>query len=153
IEHSALWNGKFTAQFRVPWNAKPGDKISVKVSVEDVAHSKPFESCFTLVAEREQEPRKPGSSNGKPPGGKPGQKSSAPALAIPEVLDKQFDDSHIALQVRHDDKGQHEYFLNTNNAFLITELSRAKDDEKPLVKFWFKYGLLLCALGMLKEQQ
>ena len=35
----------------------------------------------------------------------------------------------------------------------LVVLSRAKEDDRPLVKFWFKYGLLLCALGMLKEQQ
>ena len=32
-------------------------------------------------------------------------------------------------------------------------LIRAKDGDRPLVKFWFGYGLLLCALGMLKAQQ
>jgi hypothetical protein len=57
------------------------------------------------------------------------------------------------LQVRYDDKGNYEYFANRDNAYLTTELVRAREDDRKLVEFWFGYGLLLCALGMLKEHQ
>jgi uncharacterized protein DUF992 len=129
--------------------------FDVKIVVEDVmtsTRSAPFISRFKLIAGPEAKPHKPGSpANGHRT--KPGDQSLGPSLAIPEVVEKHFNDPRPSLQVRHDDDGQPEYFLNLDNAYLVTELTRTKDEEKPLVKFWFKYGLLLCALGMLKEQQ
>lgn len=156
IEHSNLWNGRFNAQVRAPWNAKPGDRIDVRITVEDIqtqTRSTPFVSRFTLIADPEAEPRKPGQNGGGRGGGR-GSRNTAPTLAIPEVKEKSFEDRRISLQVRYDDQGQHEYFLNLNNEYLMTELARTKEKEdQALIKFWFKYGLLLCALGMLKEQQ
>ena len=155
IEHSHLWNGRFTAQVSVPWDAKPGDRVAVSVTVEDVqteTRSAPFTSAFTLLAEPEAEPSPPGTDV-RNPRSRPGTSVSAPTLAIPEVKEKHFGDPRPSLQVRYDDQGRHEYFLNLDNAYLVTELTRTKEDDHQLVKFWFKYGLLLCALGMLKEQQ
>jgi hypothetical protein len=152
IEHSHLWNGRFNAQLRVPWNANPGDRIDVRVTVEDVTRSAPFESRFTIIADPEAPPRKPGPPPNDDANTRPGTSRSGPTLAIPDVKEKHFIEPRPSLQVRHDDRGQHEYFLNLDNAYLVTELARTKDADKPLLKFWFKYGLLLCALGMLKEQ-
>lgn len=155
IEHSHLWNGRFTAQFRAPWNAKPGDRIEVTVTVADVETEKrdsPFISRFTLVAEQEAEP-KPRGSNGGGPRSRPGAQAAAPTLAIPTLQWKNFNDPRPSLQVRYDDEGNHEFFANLDNAYLTTELIRAKEEDRQLVKFWFGYGLLLCALGMLKEDQ
>jgi len=157
IEHSHLWNGRFTLQLRVPWDAKPGDRIEVKVAVADVqtqTKSTPFVSKLMLLAEPEAEPGKPGGpSNGNRGKGRPGNNNSGPGLAIPEVKEKHYSNPTQSLVVKYDDHDQHEYFLNLDNAYLVTEMTRAKEDDKPLVKYWFKYGLLLCALGMLKEQQ
>src|SRR6266704_2335912 len=50
IEYSHLWNGEFTARFRAPWNVKPGERISVKVTVSDVqtdARGTSYVSTFT----------------------------------------------------------------------------------------------------------
>jgi hypothetical protein len=55
--------------------------------------------------------------------------------------------------VKHDANGGYDFFVNVDNAFLLTEMIRAKDGDRPLVKFWFKYGLALCAMGMLQEQK
>jgi len=154
IEHSKLWNGRFTAQFRLPWNAKPDDRIHVRLLVSDVereAKGAPFASEFTIVATAESErasrhggtQREPGS-NPKKPGSNNGH------VSIPELNWKAYDDQITSLVIRHDENGNPEYFANQNNAFLTAELLKAKDDDKPLIKFWFGYGLLLCALGMLK---
>jgi hypothetical protein len=156
VEHQSLWNGRWTALFRVPWDAKPGDRIEVKVTIEDVqtqARNSPFVSRFTLVAEPEAEPRRRGPGNG---GGRSryGTRSQAPTLAIPDLKWKAYEDSRISLLIRNNPEGdQLEYFANEKNAYLIDALVRAKEEERQLVKFWFGYGLLLCALGMLKEQQ
>ncbi len=153
IEHSHLWNGRFTAQFRCPWDAKPGDRIDVTVTVADVqtdARNAPFVSRFTLVAEREVDPRRSGT-NGVRDRTKPGPRSPAPTLAIPELKWKFYEDRRVSLKVSHDDRGQLEYFANSNNAYLTDALVRAKEEEHPLIKYWFGYGLLLCALGIQKE--
>jgi hypothetical protein len=154
IEHSHLWNGRFHLQIRVPWDRKPGDRVAVKIVVEDVqtqTRSAPFISQFTIVAEDEAEARRGGDGTGRNYGGKPGPKTSAPTLAIPEVIEKNFQEPTTSIEVRNDANGGLEYFLNLDNAFLVTELTRAKEEDKALIKHWFKYGLLLCALGMLKE--
>jgi len=157
IEHSSLWNGKFTAQFRVPWHIKPGERVEVTITVEDIdtqRRNKPFVSRFTILAEPEVDPKPPGGNGGShtrsPQKGKP----SAPALAIPPIHEtKRPDQPFKVLDIRHDDKGGFEFFLNMENSFLLTELTRAKDEDRPLIRFWFKYGLALCALGMLQEQK
>ena len=59
----------------------------------------------------------------------------------------------MSLEIRYDDQGRHEYFANTKNKFLTAELIRAKNEDQSLVKHWFGYGLLLCALGMMKASK
>lgn len=157
IAHSNLWNGKFTTRFCVPWDAKRGDQIEVRVLVEDVETEKrgaPFVSTFRLVAEPEAEARPPGDKTTRTPRSPQNGKKSAPALAIPEVHEVHEPLApYRALTIKHDDKGGYEFFLNVDSAFLLTELTRAKQDDRPLVKFWFKYGLALCALGILQEEK
>jgi hypothetical protein len=58
-----------------------------------------------------------------------------------------------AVRVRHDGLGGFDYFVNVDNAFLLTEVSRASDETKPQVRFWFEYGLVLAAVGMIKHQR
>lgn len=45
------------------------------------------------------------------------------------------------------------FFVNMDNRFLINELHKTKHDDGSLVKHWFKYGVVLSALGILKELQ
>ncbi len=165
IEHSSLWNGRYTARFRAPWNSKVGARIAVKVTVEDVnteSRGAPFISIFTLLVEKEAGP--PTGGTGSPSGRKPtnGSKTSAPALAMPNIVDVRRDDwekrkppftPHTAVQLKHDDKGGYDFFLNVDNAYLLTELQRAKEMDRPLVTFWFKWGLVLAAMGMLQEEK
>lgn len=155
IEHSHLWNGQFNAQFRVPWRAKGGDRIDVTVTVEDIqtqTRNTSFVSRFTLVVKAEAEPRQPGTKVTEPRT-RYGNRKQAPTLAIPELKWKAYDDPHLSVKVLHDDEGQFEYFANSNNAYLTDALVRAREEDQPLIKYWFGYGLLLCALGMQKEYQ
>ena len=75
VEHSHLWNGKFEANFRVPWNAQLGDEIKINIIVTDIereARGMPFVSTLTLKAVPEVDdvpssgspPRSRGSSAG-----------------------------------------------------------------------------------------
>ena len=155
IEHSSLWNGRFTALVRTPWDTKSGDAVKVKVTVIDIERQTkgaPFISEFTLIADPEQDRRsRPGPPGRRSSGSdnRPGNQAGA-RPDIPELKWKEFDDTAVALKIRHDDQGRQEYFVNRKNQFLAAELIKAKDADRELVKYWFGYGLLLCALGMLK---
>lgn len=151
IEHARLWNGRYTALVRTPWDAQPGDTIKVKVTVTDIERqmkSTPFISEFTLIADPALDRKSPPGPP-RPPKPRPGAGSD-----IPELRWKDFDDTEVSLEIRHDDQGRYEYFANKKNKFLTAELIKAKKDEdQSLVKHWFGYGLLLCALGMMKASK
>jgi hypothetical protein len=55
------------------------------------------------------------------------------------------------LRVKRDGQDGYDLYVNLDNTFLLTELSRSGEGEKALFKYWFKYGLALCALGMLQH--
>jgi hypothetical protein len=165
VEHAQLWNGRLTMRFRTPWNCKVGDRIAVKVVVGDIqteSRQAPFVSTFALLAEKESDP--PPKLGGKPAPRKPvgDSKKSAPALALPNIVEVRKADwdkrkpsftPYTSVQIKHDDKGGYDFFLNLDNAYLLTEVTRTKDADKPLVKFWFRWGLVLAALGMLQEMK
>jgi hypothetical protein len=88
IEQSHLWNGRWVARFRVPWDAKPGDKITVGVTVSDVETDKrgaPFVSTFTLIAAEEAETPPPPPGEPRGPRTKGNGKKTAQVLAIPKI--------------------------------------------------------------------
>jgi hypothetical protein len=156
IEHSRLWNGRFTAFFRVPWNAEVGNSFKVGITVDDVqtdAKQRPFESEFTLVAEKDEDdrpPKPPPKPN--PPETPANGPRSAPRLAMPEIHETNAAPER-ALEVRHRPEGGYEFFVNVDNAHLTSELKRTRQEEHLLIRYWFKYGLALCALGMLQDSR
>ena len=90
----------------------------------------------------------------------PGDDGKAPLLAIPNITEigkAEWESMNPAfsgldsLRVLQDGEGGYDFYLNVDNSYLLTELSRTGGDEKALVKYWFKYGLALCGLGMLQQ--
>jgi len=161
-EHWNLWNGRLIARFRLPKGTKPGQLLPVQVTVTDVeCHTHPFICNFTLLAEKAAEPvHTGGASEGGSHGPQGPGRQTAPRLGMPKIIEKRKDEwvdlsppftEFEALRVLNDGQGGYDFYLNIDNAFLLTEISRSRDDEKPLVKYWFKYGLVLCALGMLQQ--
>jgi hypothetical protein len=138
----------------------------VTVQVQDVraeTSERPFISRFKIKAEKEVEDvPSPGGPHGEARR-KPQQdgKHSGPTLAPPtphEVRKEAWKtrspafDEYTAIQVCNDGEGGYDFFINMDNTYLLTELLRSKDADKPLVRFWFKYGLMLCAIGMLQDE-
>ncbi len=168
-EHSRLWNGKFDTRFRVPWDASVGDLIVVRVTVDDPdrgTRGMPFASSFTLKAEPEvpdaaHESGRPGEPHGN--SGKSASKVGqlrTPGLALPKIREIRKEDwerenpafdLYDAPRVRHDGEGGYDYLINVDNTFLLTELAKSKPEDKPLVKHWYTYGLVLAAVGMIKH--
>jgi hypothetical protein len=84
-------------------------------------------------------------------------------LATPDIrevrrekwTDPQFQfDEYSALKIINADEGSgYIFFVNMDNRFLINELHKSKQEDGSLVRHWFKYGVVLSALGILKEFQ
>jgi hypothetical protein len=163
---SHLWDGKFTTKFQMPYDASVGDEVNMTVTVTDIEREnkgRQLVSQFKMkgVAEAEDIPVPP---PGKVPPGKKHNgngKISSSVLATPDIREvrrDQWDDPHFkfdefsAVRIDNADEGQgFIFFVNMDNRFLINELHKTKDEESNLVRHWFKYGVVLSALGILKE--
>jgi hypothetical protein len=163
---SHLWDGKFTTKFQMPYDANVGDEVNMTVTVTDIEREhkgQQFVSQFKMkgVPEADDVPVPP---PGKvPPGKKPNGngKVSSLVLATPDIREvrrDQWDDPHFkfdeysAVRIDNADEGQgYIFFVNMDNRFLINELHKTKDEESNLVRHWFKYGVVLSSLGILKE--
>ena len=163
VEATHLWNGRFEARFRVPWNAEPGDLVPVTVTVTDIerdAVGKPFVSTFALLAEDEVDERSNPGNSARPREPNVNGKHVRTTLALPNVIDIRKDDwdrydfdQYAAISIQNDGKGGYDCFINVDNAFLLHEINRASDDDKPLIKFWFTWGIVLSAMGMIRKRQ
>ena len=165
LERQRLWNGEWNTRFRVPWDAVPGDEFTVTVTVTDVEREMrgtPFVSCFVLRATPEMDDNTP---SGPPPNArtrKPDGQKTGVVLAVPKIQEVPKADweqhnppfnAHEAVRIKHDGQGGFDYFVNVDNAFLLTELSRTSDESKLQARFWFEYGLVLAAVGMIKHHR
>jgi hypothetical protein len=161
-----LWNGRFVLRVHPPVGARPGDVIPVEIRVSDVQREirgGPFICNFQLRVEvpaMDEEP-KPHSLEPKPRQPSPNG-SATPSLAMPHIIEvtreqwaeqepEEFDEL-TALRIKDADDGSFDFYVNMDNGFFLTELVRGRrSEDKPLVKYWFKYGLALCALAMLQD--
>ncbi len=163
---SHLWDGKFTTKFQMPYDAHVGDVVTMTVTVTDIqcdTKEQPFVSRFTLIGTTESEETPPPPSGQTPPGTKRNDngKHSSPVLETPDIrevrkekwADPQFQfDEYTAVKIIHAEEGHgYIFFVNMDNRFLINELHKTKEEESALVRHWFKYGVVLSALGILKE--
>jgi hypothetical protein len=162
IEHTHLWNGKFETRVRVPWNAQSGDAVKIRVNVTDIereARDIPFISTFTITAAPELEDGWTSGPPIKPRSANIGGSRRGVVLATPKVNEvhkgewSQYDfNKYNAIKLMNDGQGGYDCYINVDNAFLLTELSKAKENDKPLIKFWFCYGLVLAGLGIIRHQ-
>lgn len=164
---SHLWDGAFTTKFQMPYDAKVGDTINMTVNVTDIQRDNtgPLVSCFTIKGVPEIEDTPPHPPGRRQPGTKHSDngKRSTPQLATPDIrevrrdkwTDPQFQfDEFSALKIINADEGNgYIFFVNMDNRFLINELHKTKEEERALVRHWYKYGVVLSALGILKEIQ
>jgi hypothetical protein len=165
---SHLWDGKFTTKFQMPYDAKVGDVVNFMITVSDIEREtkgQPFVSHFTLKGALDAEDTLPPPSGARPPGTKPTPtgKQSSPQLTPPDIRevrkgqkaydDFKFDDFSAVKITNASDGGGYIFFVNMDNRFLINELHKTRQDEGPLVRHWFKYGVVLSALGIIKELQ
>lgn len=161
---SHLWDGKLTTKFQMPYDAKVGDVVDMTVTVTDIERETkgPFVSRFTIKGTPEAEDVTPPPPGQRPAGPKPNENGkNSPILVMPTIgevrrdrwSDPQFQfDEYSAVKIVNADEGKgYVFFVNMDNRFLINELHKTKEEESALVRHWFKYGVVLSALGILKE--
>jgi len=160
---SHLWNGRFEARFRVPWDAEVGTLIPVTVSVTDVMHPNPFICHFQLRADPEvvdDSPSGPSSRGTQRPS--PNGRSSRVVLSPPtfrEVRKAEWEKysppftPYESIRIKNDGQGGYDYLVNIDSAFLLRELKQTKENGGQPVKLWFIWGLILAAMGMLNHDE
>jgi hypothetical protein len=164
-EHQQLWNGIFSTRWRPPEGSKPGDRVAVTVAVTDPdreSRGKPpfwceFEILFGNPEEdrvtpgRPRKPRKPKAPNG--------HQQEAPGLAMPTINELRRDEWEArgypemgAFRVMSDGEGGYDFFVNVDSTYLLNELIRLPSEaDKKLARYWFRWGLYLCAMGMMQH--
>ena len=162
LEASSLWNGRYEARFRVPWNAQIGDRIEVRITVSDIqrdAIDSPFISTFTLIAEQAEDEV---PVNGVPKVAREPKNTAntrRPTLEMPTIRYIYKSDwgdefnKHKALDIKSNPEGGFDFTINLDCTFYLTELANAREGDKPKLKVWFSYGLVLAAVSMIKHHE
>lgn len=157
-----LWNGVYLARLKPPDGCQPGDRVSIAFSVTDPDREANGRATFTATVELNV--TKPDLTKHEPGGKKtPKQPANgrheAPRLAIPNVVEVRRDawngydppfTEEEALRVKHSGEGGYDYLLNMDNRYLAAELRAAKPADHELVRYQFKWGLAICALGQIQ---
>lgn len=146
-----LWNGKALLRFAPPASCSPGDQLRVVVSVSDVSRVAPFESSFVISVEPEAPPSPPG-----PPAPQPG----ASLTGFPNIIEVRQEqwamhgfDETSALELKYGEDDAIDMYINMDNLHLRNEIARRRGADPDLLRYWFKYGLCLLALGMLYQHR
>lgn len=163
IEASSLWNGKFTVRFRVPWDAVPGQTTDVEFKVSDVERIAmgPFASKFCLVASEEVLPRPRNDEDSaerlRDARQHNGGKGKKAALELPNPIlvrrpqwpQAGMESPYDAIRIKHAEDEGYDFYVNLDCAWLLTEVA-VKGNDAARIEHWFKWGLTLAALGMIR---
>ena len=153
LEHRSthLWNGTATLRFELPPTANVGDRLRIEIRVMDESRIEPFVASFSVEVEEERAHEAWGGPNPQHSG----------LGGLPNVQDvHQRDWAHFgfdqygAVKVMHSANADGlDVFINMDNLYLRNELARRRTISEDTIRRWFKYGLLVLALGMLYGQR
>lgn len=147
-----LWDGRATLKFGLPDSVNVGDEFSVEVLVNDVSRVEPFKSVFKIHVDPETE------ATDRPPIPSKG----AALAAIPKVKEVtrpewglyKFDEmSAIKIDPADETGNVLDIAINLDNIYLRNDIARRKNIDASLLTYWFKWGLVLLALGMINSEK
>lgn len=137
--------------YALPDTCNVSDRLRVEVSVMDVSRVDPLRSSFHIEVEPEAPPGPPGPTS--PP-------QHTGLTGLPNIVEVRHEkwaqygfDEQSALELKHGEDDTLDMFINMDNIHLRNEVVRRRNTDPELLKFWFKYGLCLLALGMLYQQR
>jgi hypothetical protein len=161
-EFKRMWNGVCMMHFFPPSDARVDDVLRIRVEVTDLDREARGRDPFTCeLAMRVRPPRavgpRPSGDNHVPKAPKQDGQKKAPRFALPHVTivrkpqwaehDPSFSAAESFRVVSNED--DYDFYVNLDARPLISYLRSAKEPEE-LVVHWFKWGLTLCALGLLR---
>lgn len=164
LAHESLWNGVWRVWLKPPLGVVVGERVEVSFQMSDADREsrgkEPFGAQIILDITPPIDRHSPPGPKSPRPG--PGQKKhKEPELGLPEVVEIRRDDwdkyePHFspleAMRVIQKPNAEgNVYVLNLENTYLLTDLRSLPDSDKALATYWFKWGLLLCALGAQKH--
>jgi len=145
-----LWNGKANVRFSIPDACNVGDKYGIKIFVSDISRVQPFESSFCIEIEPEALPSE----------STPSQPKFSGLVGIPNIIDvfqkdwqKYSFNEQSGLEIRNGEGDSLDVYINMDNLYLKSEIGKRRMFDPELLKYWFKYGLFLLAMGMLYHQK
>jgi hypothetical protein len=165
LVHKNLFNGVFHSRVRPLDGCNVGDELTVTVTVNDEERARlgkaPFVESFTLVVDPadHEPPSSPGDRvHAKRPDGGP---ETALRLGIPHPIEirrdqwKQYEmgENDALIVKRSGTEGEYDFILNLDSAQLLSELRRTKEADQDLVTYWYRWGLVLSALGILRHAE
>ncbi len=151
-----LYHGTCSAKFCPPINCEVGDLIDIEVRVSDSSReTTPFVCRFKIRVTAKEISPEPDPERERKPKEEAGNGINMPK--IHEIFRDKWPNNkfteHSGLRFDGGVDGQPlEAYVNMENVFLTNELARAKDGaDQVLLKHYYKYGLVLVALGLLQE--
>jgi hypothetical protein len=147
-----LWDGKATLKFGLPASVSVGDEFRVEVLVNDISRLEPFSCVFKIHVEPDAEP---GEHHPHPPKG-------STLAAIPKVKDVtrpewglyKFDEmSALKIDPADETGNVLDIAINIDNIYLRNDIAKRKNIDASLLIYWFKWGLVLLALGMINSEK
>lgn len=149
----SLANGKATLKFALPTGASVGDEFRVEVLVSDISRVEPFKSELRIHVDPEAPEPPPHPT--PPPGG-------AMFAALPNIREiyrdkwasENFNEmSALKITPGGDDGESLDVAINMDNIYLKNEIARRKNVDAKLLNYWFEWGLVLLALGMINAEK
>ncbi|OFX31056.1 MAG: hypothetical protein A2X08_18320 [Bacteroidetes bacterium GWA2_32_17] len=145
-----LWNGKATVRFSIPDSCQVGDKYNIETEVSDISRAIPFKSNFIIEVIPEVIEKEPPEPHIKQSG----------KIAIPDIKDvyrndwlKYGFDEKTAIDIKYNEKGEFDWYINMDNIYLINEIGRRRDINPDNLRYIFKYGLFFLLVGMIFQLQ
>jgi hypothetical protein len=147
-----LWDGKATLKFGLPDSVSVGDEFKVEVLVNDISRIEPFKSVFKIQVDPEAEPIEPHLVIPK----------GAALAAIPNITEVHrpdwgmydFDEmSAIKIRPGNETGDILDIAINVDNIYLRNDIAKRKNIDANLLTYWFKWGLVLLALGMINSEK
>jgi len=145
-----LWNGIASIRFSLPINCSVGDSFTIDVNVNDISRSSPFHSTFKVIVIEEAIDSESTSGVNKLSG----------LVGLPNIIEVHKEEhgkygmnDESGLDIKHGDEDNLDVLINMDNLYLKNEIMKRRNFDPEIIKYWFKYGLFLLAMGMLYDQK
>jgi hypothetical protein len=147
-----LWDGKATLKFGLPASVSIDDEFRVEVLVTDVSRIEPFKTVFKVHVDPEAGPIEP----------RPYTPKGATLAALPHIVEVHRDkwseykfNEYSALSIKPGNETADvlDIAINLDNIYLRNEIAKRRDFDSKLLTYWFEWGLVLLALGMINAEK